>query len=198
MHVSCNMSCHWIAVVVLTLQAAGDYEEIRDTQQQTEPNTLSTIYSTVYTGPGGNQIQDPPLYSILSDQPESCTNQTPNSRTNAATLVTYASIKKHTEGCGPNTLIRSGDTETYDTCVFLKTHSDSIHTISGVTGSKCFVTWCKPQSVSPDQLHSDHMRQTGPLTWLNYCWIVYICYVEVINISCLIWIGFEMQVIYRV
>ncbi|XP_051983060.1 trem-like transcript 1 protein [Xyrauchen texanus] len=97
-----------------TTEAAGDYEEIRDTQQQTEPHTQAIIYSTVNTSPGGNQIQDPPLYSTLSDQPESCTNQTPNSWNNAATIVTYASIK-HTEVCGPNTLIRSEDTETYDT-----------------------------------------------------------------------------------
>ncbi|XP_051559396.1 CMRF35-like molecule 5 isoform X1 [Myxocyprinus asiaticus] len=103
-----------------TTEAAGDYEEIRDTQQQTKPHTLATIYSTVYTSPGGNQIQDPPLCSTLSDQPESYTNQTPNSSTNAAPSVTYASIKIHTEGCGPNTRIRSEDTVTYDTVYFPK------------------------------------------------------------------------------
>ncbi|XP_051993878.1 uncharacterized protein LOC127651879 [Xyrauchen texanus] len=47
-------------------QTTAVYEEITDTQQQTEPHIMGTMCLTVNTSPAANQIQEPPLYSTLS------------------------------------------------------------------------------------------------------------------------------------
>ncbi|XP_057188048.1 CMRF35-like molecule 5 isoform X2 [Triplophysa rosa] len=84
----------------ITTETAGDYEDITETQQRTDPHTPTTVYSAVNHHSAANQIPDSSLYSNLSIQPS-----------NTDTVI-YATIDLRKKQ-GPQTF-RTEDTVTYD------------------------------------------------------------------------------------